>query len=311
VETRPSSVLLAGALAAILLLWSFNYVAGKVALRHMDPYSLVSIRMEFSALMMLAIYFSRCGRRSVKLRARDLWTFTWLGFFGVVINQGCYIVGLNYTTSQHSVIIFALAPIIVLLVASAIRLEALTATKSAGMLICCVGVALLESERAFVAHAQLMKGDIYALLGVIGFAVYTVFGKRIAATHDAVALNTFTSVAAAALVLPLALRQAYVLDWRVVGWAGWAGMAYMAAGSSVIAYTLFYWVLRYLDASRVAAIQYLEPLVVIVVSIVFLNERLTWQLLSGGMLVLAGVYLTEHAGARERAQRSRVATIAG
>src|SRR4029077_18175805 len=100
------------ALAGIVLLWSFNYVAGKVALRHMDPYSLVAIRMEFSALLMLAIYFSRSGRQRVKLRARDLWTFTWLGFFGVVINQGCYIVGLNYTTSQHSVLIFALAPIV-------------------------------------------------------------------------------------------------------------------------------------------------------------------------------------------------------
>jgi drug/metabolite transporter (DMT)-like permease len=290
---RPSSLVLGVALAAILLLWCFNYVAGKVALRHMDPYSLVSIRMEIAALVMLAIYFSRSGRRRVKLGIRELWTFTWLGFFGVIINQGCYTIGLNYTTSQHSVIIFAVAPIVVLLLARAIGLEALTTAKIMGMFICCGGILLLESEHGFLAHSPLVVGDLYTLAGVVGFAVYAVFGKRIAGNYDAVALNTFNSATAAVLVLPLAVRQALVLDWHAVGWAGWAGMAYMAIGSSVLAYTIFYWVLRHMEASRVAAVQYLEPLVVILVSIPFLGERPTWHLVAGGALVLVGVYLAE------------------
>jgi drug/metabolite transporter (DMT)-like permease len=101
-------------------------------------------------------------------------------------------------------------------------------------------------------------------------------------------------VAAAVMFLPLAIRQGIHLDWGQVGWAGWAGLLYMAVFSSVLAYTLFYWILRYMEASRVAAVDYLQPFIVVLLSMVFLGERPTGHLLAGGALVLLGVYLVEH-----------------
>jgi O-acetylserine/cysteine efflux transporter len=83
------------------------------------------------------------------------------------------------------------------------------------------------------------------------------------------------------------------LDWGGVGWAGWLGMIYMAAASSVAAYTLFYWVLRYMTASRVAVVSYFQPVAVILLSIAFLHEHPTRNLLLGTALVLLGVYLAE------------------
>ena len=88
---QPSRFLLGTVLGGILLLWCFNYTAGKIALRHMDPFSLASIRTEVAALLMLAIHFAR--RERSRFRRRDLWTFTYLGFFGVVLNQGCFSCG--------------------------------------------------------------------------------------------------------------------------------------------------------------------------------------------------------------------------
>ena len=111
--------------------------------------------------------------------------------------------------------------------------------------------------------------------------------------YDAVAMNTFNCVAAAIMLLPLTVRQGIRLDWHAVGWAGWAGMIYMAAGSSVAAYTIFYWLLRYMSASRIAAVSYLQPIVVILLSVAFLSENPTRNLLLGAALVLLGVYLAE------------------
>jgi drug/metabolite transporter (DMT)-like permease len=295
-------------LAGILLVWCFNYTAGKIALRHMDPFSLASIRSEVSALMMLAVHFSRRGR--VRFRPGDWWTFTYLAFFGVVLNQGCYIVGLNYTTSERSVLLVALAPIIVLVLARSMGLEALTPGKTIGMAVAFAGVILLETEGGSLGgHTPLVVGDAITFLGVIGFSVFSVLGKRLLAhgsrggaseSYDAISFNTFTLVAAAILFLPLAVRQGIRLDWGTVGWAGWAGLLYMALFSSVIAYTLFYWVLRYMEASRVAAIDYLQPFLVVLLSMPFLGERPTGHLLSAGALVLLGVYLVEHVSAAKR-----------
>lgn len=306
-ESRPSGVLLAGALALILIAWSVNYTAGKVALRHMDPLSLVSIRIELAALLMLSIYFLR--RRRSPFRLRDAWMFAYMGFLGVILNQGFFTAGLNYTTSERSVLVVALGPILILLFARAMKLEAFTAPKIAGMALAFIGVMLLETEGGSVGGASPIVGDVVTLIGVGGFAVYSVLGKKILSEgrrseYDAVSFNTFITVAAAVMLLPLAVRQGIALDWGRVGWAGWSGLVYMAAGSSVGAYTLFYWVLRYVEASRVAAINYVQPFFVILLSMVFLGERPTGHLISGGVLVLVGVYFVERVAGSARLQES-------
>jgi drug/metabolite transporter (DMT)-like permease len=287
---RPSPFLIAFMLGLMLLLWSLNYVAGKIALRHLDPISLACFRMELAAVIMLAIYYSRPRR---PLRMRELWPFAYLGFFGVVVNQGLFTVGLNYTTSNHSAVIIAIGPIIILLLARAMKLEALTAAKMAGMAVAFAGVFLLEAENGSPARSPFLLGDLITLGGTIGFSIYAVLGKRVASEYDAITMNTFNCVAAASMLLPLSIRQGIHLDWHAVGWPAWLGMIYMAAGSSVAAYTIFYWILRYMSASRIGAVSYFQPIAVIMLSAAFFGESPTRNLLLGTALVLVGVYLAE------------------
>jgi drug/metabolite transporter (DMT)-like permease len=288
---RPSKLTLAFWLFMMLVLWSGNYVAGKIALRTLDPITLTCLRLQLAAFLMLAIYFTRRERQPLKLA--DAWPFLYLGFFGVVVNQGLFTVGLNYTTSNHSAVLIAIGPIIILLLARALKLEMLTAAKVAGMAISFVGVYLLETEQGSPAHSPLLMGDIITFGGVIGFSAYAVLGKRIVAQYDAIAMNTFNCVAAALLLLPLTIRRSLHLDWHSVALGGWLGMIYMAVGSSIAAYTIFYWVLRYMTASRVGAVSYFQPVVVILLSMAFLGERPSRLLLEGTALVLIGVFLAE------------------
>jgi drug/metabolite transporter (DMT)-like permease len=290
-KPRPSKFTLAFWLFMMLVLWSGNYVAGKIALRTLDPITLTCLRLQLAAFIMLAIYFTRRERQPLKLG--DAWPFLYLGFFGVIVNQGLFTVGLNYTTSNHSAVLIAVGPIIILLLARAMKLEMLTAAKVAGMAISFVGVYLLETEQGSPAHSPLLLGDIITFGGVIGFAIYAVLGKRVVAQYDAIALNTFNCVAAALLLLPITIRQSIHLDWHSVALSGWLGMIYMALGSSVAAYTIFYWVLRYMTASRVGAVSYFQPIVVILLSMAFLGERPSRLLLEGTALVLVGVFLAE------------------
>ena len=116
-------MLLGAALALILLLWSFNYTAGKIALQHMSPWTLAPFRIELAALLMLVLHFIR--RERARFQRPDLWTFAYLGFLGVFLNQGCFMVGLNYTTSERSVLLKALGPILILVFARALKVPEL------------------------------------------------------------------------------------------------------------------------------------------------------------------------------------------
>jgi drug/metabolite transporter (DMT)-like permease len=200
---------------------------------------------------------------------------------------------LNFTTSDHSAVIIAIGPIFVLLFARVLQLEVFTAGKLLGMAISFVGVFLLETEHGSPANSPFLLGDLITFGGVLGFSAYAVLGKRIVAKYDAIAMNTFNLVASAILLMPLTIRQGAHLDWKSVSISGWLGMIYMALGSSIGAYTIFYWLLRYMSASRVAVLSYFQPVVVIVLSVIFLSEHPTRNLLAGTALVLVGVYLAE------------------
>jgi drug/metabolite transporter (DMT)-like permease len=296
---RPGPIVIAAALVLTLLIWSCNYIVGKITLRHIDAFTLVSFRFPVAAVVALSIYFSRKNR--VRPRLRDLWTFIYLGFFGILINQGCFTIGLSFTSSEHSVIVVALGPLLVLVFAWLLKLENLTVGKVVGMAISIAGVLLLETGHGASLHSPLVIGDLITFCGVTGFATYTVLGKRVAASYDAISMTAFNIVVAAILVSPFTVRQALHLDWGKVGWVGWAGMLYMAALSSTAAYMVFYWILRYMDASRVVVLNYCQPVLVVLLSIPLLGEHPTRNFVAGSALVLLGVYLAEHVRRRKRA----------
>lgn len=298
---RPSSFLLLVALVAMLLIWSCNYIIAKITLRHIDPFTLVAFRFPVAAVVALAVYFSRSDRPLP--RRRDLWTFVYLGFFGILLNQGCFTIGLNFTTSDRSAIVVSLGPLIVLLWAWLLKLENLTAGKALGMLVSIAGILLLESRHGASGHSPFLLGDVITLCGTTAFATYTVLGKRVAAEYDAISMTTLNILVATILISPLTVHQALRLDWGRVGWVGWAGMFYMAALSSTAAYMMFYWILRYMEASRVVVLNYCQPVIVILLSMPILGVYPSRNFLAGTALVLLGVYMAEHVTRRRRALR--------
>ncbi len=288
------------ALAGVLAVWSVNYIVAKITLTHIAAVTLIPFRAELICSLLLAIYFAQPRARRTPLRPRDILTFAYVGFFGFVVNQGCFVLGLSYTTSQHSVVIIALGPVFILLLASAMKLEKLTPSKLLGMAISFAGVVLLETEHGSPANSPLLAGDLITLAGMLGFSIYAVLGKRVARSYDSISMNAFNASVAAIVFMPLAIRQAIKLDWKSVGWEGWVGMLYMAGVSAVIGYLLFYWLLRHMDASRVVAINYFQPVAVFLLSIPILGERPTVRLVASAALVLLGVYLAEHISRRSR-----------
>src|SRR5258707_14458544 len=83
---------------------------------------------------------------------RDLWTFIYLGFFGVAINQSCFTIGLRYTSISHSAVIVGMGPIYTLALAVLLRVEKATWRKAAGMAIAFGGIALLAFVKGISAH---------------------------------------------------------------------------------------------------------------------------------------------------------------
>jgi drug/metabolite transporter (DMT)-like permease len=303
---RPTRRILALTIAFLTAVWSINYITAKIALRHIDPLTFASFRLVLAGIFMFLIYllclrlpaFADAARaRRIGWTRHDLWTFLYLGFFGVAINQFCFTVGMRYTSVIHSAIISSLSPIYTLVLAVLFRLENPTLRKVLGMFVALAGVVLMATGAGISRHSPSLLGDAITLTGSLGFAVYVVLGKRVAARYDSLTMNAFNSFFGALIVLPLAIHRAILLgsfaQWRAIPSSVWLCMVYMALFSSAIAYVLYFWALRYLQATQLATFSFLLPVAGTALGIIFLGERGSWLELLGALFALAAVYYVE------------------
>lgn len=302
IEKRPSSAVILGAVGVIVVLWSINFIAAKIGLRTLSPLTMASFRVVLAGLVMVPLYFASrrlavfAPAQKIPFTARDIWTFTYLGFFGVSINQVCFTAGLRYTSVGHSAILVAMGPIFVLVLSAIIGLERLGVGKIVGMSVAFAGVVFLSTEHR-TGDSSTTLGDAITISGSIGFALYAVLAKRVAADYDTLTMNAFMHFTGMVLVLPIACYEALSIgpakNWRAIGWESWAATAYMAVFGSAVAYLFYFWLLRYMPASRLSAFSYLLPVVGTILGIWRLGEQATWNQLLGGALVLAGIYWIE------------------
>ncbi|HYT24069.1 MAG TPA: DMT family transporter [Candidatus Polarisedimenticolia bacterium] len=302
----PGGIVLGASIALVIVIWAVNFIAAKIGLRSLPAATLASFRVVLAGAVMLPFYMfcsrlpafaeaAECRRR--KLTLGDLWTFLYMGFFGVVMNQVCFTVGLRYTSVSHAAVIVGMGPIYTLILAVLLQLEKATWRKAIGMAIAFAGIAVLASENGISARSPSVLGDAITMTGSVGFAMYAVLGKRLGTRYDPLTMTAFSHYAGAVIVLPVAICRALLLgsaeQWRAIAWTGWAAMFYMAVFSSAVAYVFYFWVLRYMEASQLSAFTYLLPVVATILGIVWLGERGSWGQVLGGVLALSGVYWIE------------------
>ena len=303
----PSRAVLTIAITLLMAIWAVNFLVVKIGLRYLPAITFVSFRIVVAGLFMIAIALlcrrlpisSATGHqpRVISHSPRDYFTFAYLGFFGVSLNQFCFTLGLRYTNVTHSSIIVGMAPIYTLTLAVLFRLEPLTWRKALGMAIAFSGVVALASAAGIPNHSPTLLGDAVTMCGSIGFAMYVVLGKRVAAKHDAITMTTWNFIFGALLILPVSLREAATFGllhhWHTIPWQAWTCILYTGLFSSTLAYLFYYWLLRYLEASQLASFSYLLPVSASGLGILFLGERRSWLELLGGALALLGVYTIE------------------
>ena len=302
----PARWVIACCVASIVVIWAVNFIAAKIGLQYLPALTMGSFRVVLAGITMLPAYLvclrlpafrGAAQNRAEDFSRRDLWTFIYLGFFGVVVNQMCFTIGLHYTSVSHAAVIVGLGPIYTLVLAVLLRLERATLHKALGMLLALVGGAILALEKGGSARSASLLGDAIAMTGAIGFATYAVLGKKVAKRYDALTMTAFNHFAGALLVLPIAIHQAFALiplaRTRPIPWTAWAALLYMAVFSSALAYLFYFWLLRYLQASQLAAFTYLLPVLATLLGILWLGEQGSSLQILGGSLALGGVYWVE------------------
>lgn len=254
--------------------------------------------LRFAAAGVAFLILQRILPGRTRLRREDWGRVLLLGFLVVPVNQGFFLFGLAHTTPTHASLLYALTPLVVFLMARRLLGEGGARDKLFGIAVAFAGTALILLERGLAHEMLVLSGDGLILVAVVAWAAYTVLSKPLLARYPPVMVTSWVIVAGSAMFLPAAAIPGALPAPGALTLPVWGGILYLAIGTSVIAYPLWLYALRRMEASRVAITSNTQPVITGVLSWMIFGERFSAAFLVGAALIMAGVTWVEARGAR-------------
>lgn len=266
-----------------------TFPLAKVAINHFGPFTLALVRFVLASVVMLGIV--KFTGRLRPIDRSDWWRLAWLGLLAIPLNQLLFLYGLKFTTPGRSALYYGATPAFVFMMAIWYLKEKVTLFKVIGIVVSFLGVTAILRAGRF--DSDILFGDILVILAVIAWAGYTIFGKPMIAKYGAMTMTAYALAVGTLMYLPFGLIFALRFDYTSVPIEAWLALLYIAILTSVVAYTIWYWALGKMEASKLSIFQNLQPVMAAVLSVLFMGESFGTEFYIGGALVLIGVILTQ------------------
>lgn len=257
----------------------------------MEAFTLAFFRFTIASVVLLAIVKSK--PHALAIEKKDYPRIVLLGILIIPLNQTLFLVGQAMTAAGHGAFLFAITPLFIFLLARIHLKERTTLRRLTGIVMGIVGVGVIMWSGLQTAGQAYLIGDSIIFVAVIAWAYYSILGKDLVRKYGPLRITAYALSSGAALYFPFGLYRAVVFDYSAVTYAAWLSIAYLAVGLSVIVYLIWYWLLKFMDASRAAVFQNIQPVVASIVAYFFLGEQIGAAFVIGGLIVIAGVVLSE------------------
>lgn len=277
-----------------MFFWGGTWIAGRIIAREVSaPLGIAAIRFVVTA-MVLAAALLLSGRTLPRLRSSREWgVVCGLGFFGIFLYGLCFFYGLQHITAGRGALVVALNPVVIVLAAWLFGHERMNRRKALGSAIALAGCLTVIGNGNPLALIQGTVGvGEWLIIGcVLSWAAYTFIGRQATKTLSPLATTLYGSLVGAAFLGIAALVQG---DMAPAIWSGqvWAAMLFLAIFGTAIAYTWFTEAVHQLGAGHASIFINLVPVFAVLQAALLLDERLGLSVLVGGLLVIAGVWLT-------------------
>lgn len=277
-----------------MFFWGGTWIAGRIIAREVSaPLGIAAIRFVVTALV-LAGAALLSGQAVPRLKTSREWgVVCGLGFFGIFLYGLCFFYGLQLITAGRGALVVALNPVIIVLAAWLFGQERMTRRKALGSTVALAGCLTVIGNGNPLA---LIEGTVgvgeWLIIGcVLSWAAYTFIGRQATKTLSPLATTLYGSLLGALFLGLAALIQGGVTpaSWS---WQVWAAMLFLAIFGTAVAYTWFSEAVHQLGAGHASIFINLVPIFAVLQAALLLDERLGLPLLIGGLLVIAGVWLT-------------------
>jgi drug/metabolite transporter (DMT)-like permease len=296
VKAAPSRLMVILAFAVVYIVWGSTYFFIRLAIEDFPPFLMAAIRFVIAALIM----FVWCAfRRETLFNWQDIKPAIVSGLLMLVIGNGAVVWSEQYLASSLVAILVSAGPIwFVMLDKRNWGINLKSKSIIIGLLIGFIGVIVLFSENVMDAISGagsvlqiIATGSL--IIGSIAWAGGSLYSKY-RTTSSSNAVNTSWQMLSAGVAFSLiSVFSGETNDFNLSSptATGWAAIAYLIVFGSILGYSSYVWLLSVRPATQVSTHSYVNPIVAVLLGVLFVGEELSLVQISGLAIILFSVLL--------------------
>ena len=271
-------------------IWGSTWLFIKLGLADLPPFTFAGIRFLFASSILLAVIFAR-GVRWPRKR-REWLVIVVVGLLQFTLNYGLVFWGEQRIPSGLAAVLQSTFPAFGLVLAHFyLPDERITRRKIVGVLCGVSGVAVIFSNQLTIAGKGALLGSIALVMSAFCGSYGNVLVKAYGTQIDPFVLAAGQMICGFPPLLFLGVAtegSPFHARWTPTAILA---LAYLVIVGSVIAFTLFYWLVRHMDVTNTMLISLVTPIIAVLLGMIVLHERLNWRLFAGTALIISGIGL--------------------
>ena len=271
-------------------IWGSTWLFIKLGLNDLPPLTFAGIRFLLASLILGALILARGVRWP---RSRNDWILIGVvGLLQFTLNYGLVFWGEQHISSGLAAVLQSTFPAFGLVIAHFyLPHERMTPARVAGVMLGVAGVTVIFSDQLSIAGHLALLGSVAlvlsALFGSYGNVLVKAYGREI--DPQVLAAGQMVCGFPFLLVLGIATEgNPFRFHWTTMAVIS---LAYLVVVGSVIAFALYYWLVRNMDVTNTMLIALVTPVVAVILGMLVLHEKLNWRLLDGGACIISGIGL--------------------
>lgn len=283
-------------LLLVNLIYGANHtIARDVMPAYIKPFGFIILRVWGAGILFLLIHTLWVKE---KIAGQDIPRLLLCAVFGIAVNQLLFFKGLSMSTPIHSAIIVTTNPIAVLIFASLLIKEVITFQKIAGIVLGAVGaITLIVFGKEVSQGTNTFTGDVYICLNSISYSIFIVIVKPLMKRYHPFTVTKWIFLFGMAMVLPFGLSEFQEIPWKTLPTGIVYEIMYVVIGATFFGYLLNTLALKVLNASIVSIYIYIQPVLAVVIAIVFGKDKLTMVSILASAMIFSGVFLVSRTSA--------------
>jgi drug/metabolite transporter (DMT)-like permease len=281
-------------LVLTMFFWGGTWIAARVVVQEVAPLAAATWRFLFATASLAALVLWQY-RRLPALRAREWAYVLGLGASGIFLYNVCFLYGMQHMTAGRGALVVATTPVIVTLFAAWLLAEQMTRTTALGSALALVGCLTVIGKGSPLAPltGDIGLGEILILGCALLWATYTLIGRVAMRTISPLVATAYASAAGGAMLLSTAVASAPAGLAPDYSLRAWSAILFLGLFGTTLGFTWFAQGVQRIGAARASVFINLVPVAAVLQAALLLGERLELSVLAGGLLVLAGVALTQ------------------